>query len=297
MILLIILFLFAFLHVLTAISWFPWPGKRRSQTKLQNLFALSRPSPVKFDFSDSEILISIPWNSRWYSVWGVSNWEWTDKDENCLEISVYQSQGFVVRIIGTGGSGAYVAGPGYHYRQRVMERMYFAIGSSGARTPGTIFGLKADHARYRTLCSVTQDAELYMQLRSTPVWLRLWYWSLKYTPVIGQRLRERLVNLAFKIQILAINYADGYYTDEGRIPAPGFWLFDPIPLWAQKFEINSMYIISKITRAMCYWIALLFLGMQTRYLEYTGPVENIPHLEKAKPELKIKKPQVTIGEL
>jgi hypothetical protein len=66
-------------------------------------------------------------------------------------------------------------------------------------------------AFYRQVCNVIQDAEVYLSLPSTPLWLRLCYTSLKYIP----RVREWLARGMLWVQLRVIYYKNDYQTYVG----------------------------------------------------------------------------------
>jgi len=79
------------------------------------------------------------------------------------------------------------------------------------------------------------------------------------------------------IQIRAIRHVNNIHTYEGilRISIFNFDIFEGPPDWMREFGLKSIYFVSKAVLFTCYWIGKLFLGMDTKYEEYTPTSINL----------------------
>jgi len=130
--------------------------------------------------------------------------------------------------------------------------------------------LTADANFYHTLCSATQDADRYFSLCSTPLWLRVLFYSTYVVP-FGSKIRERMIKSALWYQLRVIYRENDTWTFEGSLPMDSIYIWPPE--WAERLQFESQFVISKMVVKGASWIGRNVLGMKDKYLEYewSGP--------------------------
>lgn len=131
--------------------------------------------------------------------------------------------------------------------------------------------LDASETLYRNTCSAILDAERFLYLASTPLWLRLIFMLLKLWVLAHQWLLEAML----PIQVQVMNHTQDYHEYHGQFAFEKWWRWaHPLekripPPWASKLQWKSQAVISRVTQALCYWIGNLLLGMKGQYVQDT----------------------------
>jgi len=143
-----------------------------------------------------------------------------------------------------------------------------------------------DELLYHNTSSAILDAALFPYLSSTPLWVRLLYWSLAWWPAARRLMTAKLL----WIQLQMMYFAHDFREYHGSIGPVYLWtLTHPFmeerpPKWVFKIEWWSISMISQATHGACYWLGRLFLGMKAEYPEYTpsgtagssGDIKGVP---------------------
>jgi len=253
---------------------------RRTPTGTQNVFNLSHPNPVSFDFSTlsmTGLKITIPPYSGW-----VTQSHWHETAPACETIEPLEGCFMISHSSVTSRSSGNVIGGGKGFVMPIVpgiivkwQRDPLKKSGAGAEREAVVFSLKGSVEMfdfYRQVCSVNQDAEVYFRLPSTPLWLRGLYASWAWVPYFGTRVRAWLVNRLLWVQLRVIYHKNDYLTYEGAIPYTWPWwdlpgAQKPPEKWMDR-ELKSRVTISKLVQKWCYWIGTTLLGMRERYEEY-----------------------------
>lgn len=249
---------------------------RRTPTGSQTIFGLNHPDPVSFDFSASStaVDITIPPYSGW-----ITQHHWHETAQACETIEPQEGSYMIsLSTVATRGTGLHIGdGKGFvlPLRPGTMVQWKRNPHQVGAENEATVFRLKGPVEMldfYRQVCSVNQDAEVYFQLPSTPLWLRGLYAFWAWIPYFGTRLRAWLTSQLLWVQLQVIYYKNDYFTREGSIPFTRPWwdlpgARKPPEKWMNR-ELRSRVIISKLLQTWCYYIGTTLLGMRSWYEEY-----------------------------
>ena len=138
----------------------------------------------------------------------------------------------------------------------------------GLERPLTV-EIEADYILWRNICSAIHDRDIYPNLASTPYWVKALFFLLSR----NQKMKSKFLGLMLRIQLQSIFYSHDFHISHGSIPLHLFWIFRRTPEWAQRLQLQSLYLIAWAVMATAYWVGRLFLGMKGEYLEYT-PQQN-----------------------
>lgn len=248
-----------------------WNCRQRTGTSRQRLFSFSRPHPVSFDFAARvpDIEIRIPPYSSW-----------------CSEAISHNTTGACVRLQVVSGSWFLLSQPGgavscsKDYVAQQRPRSFMTWQKIGQNEQAACLRLTADTGFYHTICSAVQDAKIYFSLSATPFWLRAIFYGTYAVP-FGFRIRERMIQDALWFQLRVIYAANDSWTHEGELRLDLLWGWPPE--WAERWQFESQFVISRIVVKAASWIGRVTLGMKDTYLEYEripidGEVVRMPEL-------------------
>jgi len=246
----------------------------RSDTRRQDIFNLSWPHPVTFDFSSSDdwptpsFKVTIPGGSAWTPVptFHLS-------PARCIALDTTGGWSWLFFENIERGSGWARADPGYHMDQRARYFLLWGNDSKETASSVRVTPGDGDAQLYRTLCSVVLDAELYFRLCTTPFWIRLLFAALGRIPYYSGAARERLIGLALYVQLRVIFYKNDCWTDQGTVRIDWYWW--EAPRWVWGFQAWSMVVISKATSRVLYWLGRVALGMREDYDEYNVIADSV----------------------
>ncbi|KAH9222517.1 hypothetical protein DL95DRAFT_380827 [Leptodontidium sp. 2 PMI_412] len=265
----------------------------RTRTGTQTIFNLSHPHPVVYNFTDIStdgLKITVPPYSPW-----ICRAHWHETAPACETLAPIEGH-FIIydNFVFTPGSGI-MTGNGQNPPTFVMP-LKIDLQVQWERNPNAdpgeavVFSLKAANEAYefygfyRQLCSVNQDAEMYFQLPSTPLWLRAMYAFWGWMPFIGARIRAWLVASLLWVQLRVIYSRNDYLENEGYIPYTRPWRYVPAPVhppkkWADR-ELRSVVTISKLVLKVCHWVGTKVLGMEAKYEEYEVDIADSVWVDK-----------------
>lgn len=249
----------------------------RTPTGTQTVFNLTHPDPIIFDFStpSAGLKMTILPNSDW-----VTGRHWHETAPACETIEPLSGSWMIEEsLTNLWGSSGTVTGGGPGFVMPLVPGLQVSWRRNphdvdAVAKPVMVYLKGAPQMLhfYRQLCSVNQDAELYLRLPSTPLWLRGLYALLGVVPHFGTQARKWLVSRMLWIQLRVIYYKNDYWTYEGRIWYTRPWwdlpgAMPPPEKW-RRHELRSVVIISRLVLSSCYWVGTTLLGMRTRYEEY-----------------------------
>lgn len=129
--------------------------------------------------------------------------------------------------------------------------------------------LVAEHILWRNICSAILDRDVFPNLTSTPFWLKGLFALLAFVP----SWKACMLNVMLWTQLQTIFYAHDFHLYHGHIPLGSLWMHQiwpsRPPRWAERSQLRTLYIISRVVMTSIYWIGRLFLGMRGEYVEYT----------------------------
>lgn len=246
----------------------------RTNTTEMTMFELPPPKEATFTFvppsstSVDEIRIALPVQSGWHMP---THWH-PSADEagvvGCHRVTCVSGRLCVSTVKGISGGGITVGSRGMTVEFEPGRRVSW--GAAPDRVPVALTAtLVADHVLWRNICSAVLDNDIFPRLASTPWWLKALFALLRLTP----SLRNRLLDLTLWFQMHTMFAAHDFHIYHGRIPINWLWMYQPFggdpPEWAERFNVRSMYVISKVVMKTAYWTGRLFLGMKGEYVEYT----------------------------
>jgi hypothetical protein len=175
---------------------------------------------------------------------------------------------------GLSGGGYKIGSTGMSVTFAPGQRVFWSRPPSrDPRDPLTV-DLVADHTLWRNICSAVLDRDIFPQLRSTPLWLKALFAVLAAVPA----WRNGLLSLMLWFQLQTVFYAHDFRVYHGYIHVTWPWIAQPFgsrpPVWAQRLQLQSMYVIARVVMATAYWTGTLFLGMRGEYVEYTPRRDN-----------------------
>ena len=123
------------------------------------------------------------------------------------------------------------------------------------------------------------DREIYPQLSSTPLLLKLLFYFLR----AFLQAREALLSFLLWVQLQTILYAHDFHEYHGHIDLCWPWTGqigggERPPPWVYNLQLQIQYLIAKLVMGSCYWLGHLMLGMKGRYPEYTLPPRAPRHM-------------------
>lgn len=137
---------------------------------------------------------------------------------------------------------------------------------------------------WRNVISATLDKDLWPELSSTPVAIRLWMKGLKAIPFIGHRLWKSTVEPVLKAQLLMIFERHKYMAWCGHVPITDWWptpLFEREPQWIQNVEWENVELCNKIATWAARVLSGTLLGLSDGYSEYHRPRTSAINPEKS----------------
>ena len=164
------------------------PCPSRTTTTNQTLFEISRPAPVTYDFRSHapSIVLTIPPHGTWRSDEAFHN-----IDENCALLHILSGWW----VLQGRNAGVTFCHAGFKKNQLPLLFLSWQKHQKDPQTSSSL-ELTAPVQFYRSVCSVTQDAELFYRLCTTPLWLRSLYSATYLIPFLGPRLREWMIDKA-----------------------------------------------------------------------------------------------------
>lgn len=242
------------------------------------MFELPAPREATFTFIPpsptfpNEIRIALPAQNSWRMP---LHWH-PAADEagtvGCQRVTCASGRLLVSTVAGTSGGGLRVGSRGMTVEFQPGQRVSWSAPPDRDPVALTVI-LMADHVLWRNICSAVLDKDIFPQLASTPFWLKGLFALLRPVP----SWRNRLLDAMLWFQLHAIFAAHDFHIYHGRIPITWLWMYQPFggdpPEWAKKFNVRSMYVISKVVMKGAYWTGRLLMGMKGEYAEYT-PVRN-----------------------
>lgn len=215
----------------------------RTRTGTQMIFNLSHPHPVVYDFTalfTDGLKITVPPYSPWICR---EHWhETAPAYENLAPIEghfIIYSQFVFTPGDGT-ATGKGVNPPTFVMPLKINLRVGWGRDTNADPRESVVFSLKPPNEAYefygfyRQLCSVHQDAEIYSQLPSTPLWLRAIYAFWGWMQYIGLRIRAWLVASLLWVQLKVIYSRNDYLENEGHIPYTRPWRYVPAPVYPPR---------------------------------------------------------------
>lgn len=169
-----------------------------------------------------------------------------------------------------------LSGPfGMKWTNRLGERCTWRLNSHYERPAGSpdlevFVRSPGNEEMWRNVVSANLDQDLWPQLSSTPLLLRLWMRIVRMIPFIGERLCSWIVGCVLWVQLLLIFQRHNYWVWCGYVSvcqyfhAPG----EMAPEWAQQVEWNSARILTIISMRGARLGAPL-LGLKDGYPEYS----------------------------
>lgn len=249
----------------------------RTNTTDLTTITLPLPRMASFNFSPSlpapAIRITIPPASLWRMPlhWHPSE---TNGDDTIIpacqsiacisgSLCVYSSTGVFRNSHRLGSEGMRVKfKPGEHVT-------WYPTKNLNKKTPSLTVDLVADHTLWRNIGSAILDRDIFPQLFSTPLWLRVLFAVLTIIP----SWRNKLLDLILWIQLQTIFFAHDFRLFHGLIPFTWPWITQPFggrpPAWATRLQWQSGYIIAWAVMTLAYWAGTLVFGMKGEYIEYT----------------------------
>lgn len=246
-----------------------WKCKQRTNTNAQTRFerlqrywfagrngshVWSDRDVVNFDFGESEDshIIELPIGSAWQTC------EHTHLTKDmCLEIETLAGWWFI-------GSAQW-GRPGPAPPEHVKEFLSFGrMGPPGDVAVARLTCPRRARQLEHVLASAVQDAELYFQLCSTPIWIRILYGLVAKTP----GLKEWIVQRILWIQLRTIFFKNDVWQHRGtfEIFRWTYWLTEP--LWVTRWNKWWRICISKERTRLSHLLGKYLLGMSSWYLEY-----------------------------
>lgn len=258
----------------------------RTVTKGEASLTLPEPRAVTFTFLDngpSVVKITVPNTSKWKM-----NYHWHQRAVLCEMINFlpggdaefYRSQG-VYRS--STESGKY----GMPWQMKPGERCTWFLNTHHVRPVGApdmevIVRSAGNEDLWRNIVSATLDQNLWPELSSTPLLVRLLMRMVRMLPFVGGILWSKINRCILWFQLLLIFQRHEYWLWCGEIRicryfhVPG----EMAPEWAQNLEWKSALFLTKISMRLAR-VAGFLLGLKEGYTEYcnaTRPVNTNPPL-------------------
>lgn len=243
---------------------------QRTNTTNKMLFNLPAPASVTLDFTIlNNIRISIPQDSSWKVS---SHWHSPGR-ENCqrLHVEAGRFQVGYHKEPRTGGSvygaGDFTFKPGYWTTWSKEEQT--AVRESAVRDTVIILTV-ASEGLERNICSAILDADIFPELATTPVWLRLIFRALRLLPSARRWLVRRICYV--QLQVIRCEY--GCWEYHGGINALRWWQWThPFdigrhPAWTVSLQYQSQKLFSRLAQGLYHGMGTILLGMRGDYPEY-----------------------------
>jgi len=242
---------------------------QRTDTKRQSIFhhpdqgvTLSFIEPNQIRFT---LLAAKKWRSPYH---------WHVLHDGCHRITCLQGSLHLTTATPYGGSATDSVGAGTSIVIPPRDHHAWSAGKQESDQELIVLLESEDEILYRNTSSATIDADRFPSLSSTPLWVKLLYSLLAFSPTAQRSMIARLL----WIQLQIIYFAHDFCAYHGSVHAPFFWFIthpfslERPPNWIFNIEWWSVGVISNITQRACYWFGSLFLGMKAEYPEYT-PVD------------------------
>jgi hypothetical protein len=194
-----------------------WRCQQRTDTRKQTFFNLSPRYPVTYDFTVQSPHIEI--RALPYGHWRSDELS-HDTVDACARLKVLEG-GWHLQSRPGGSRTCYDGCVAVQQPQSFMSWAKISKESAAAS-----LRLTADASFYHTLCSATQDADRYFSLCSTPLWLRVPFYSTYVVP-FGSKIRERMIKSALWYQLRVIYCENDTWTYEGSIPMDSIYMWPP----------------------------------------------------------------------
>jgi hypothetical protein len=236
----------------------------RTDTRQQTIFLHQG---VTLDFAE-------PRNLKITLAAGTCRWffpsHWHLLHQGCHAITNVKGRLLLSSSTPYGGSGSEKSGPGSRSAIRGGD-----VHSWSSYEPDQEFIAlleSEDEVLYRNAVSAILDADRFPFLSTTPLWFRILYYSLAFSPAAQRALN----NKALWIQLQTMYCTHDMGVQYGSFPAPFiYWITHPFrflekpPTWVFNVQWWSVFAITKTVQRSCYWFSRLFLGMEAEYVEYT----------------------------
>lgn len=241
----------------------------RTDTRAASTFNLPFPNAATFRFEtssplppSSNIHITVPEYSTWHMPY---HWH-PSEDQEAVCRKVTCLSGFLRVSIAHGlRSRDEFGSAGRIVTFRPGQRVAFYRDESGPDDALTVI-LETDHVLWRNICSAVLDRDIFPELISTPLWLKALFTLLPFW-------RNALLGLILHVQLRTIFAYHGVHLYHGYIPVTWPWIAQPFggrpPAWAQRAQLQSVYLIARVVMTISYAIGVSLLGMRGQYDEYT----------------------------
>ncbi|KAJ6784432.1 hypothetical protein PWT90_07069 [Aphanocladium album] len=244
-----------------------FPNLRRFRIPHRNARTDRLPAPiVSFVFEPgASVLVAVPFRSGWFSLRVYHRTQEMCRQMECVSGtwfagSTQSSRHGVISAERPLQWHSFSPGETRRYRQDpfgydVVEE------TSRLRLSGSEKAWLLDHQ----LVSAVQDAELYFNLCSTPMILRLLYMVLR---LVWARAADWLAFRVLWVQLRAMSYRGDTYEYQGRFTLFRMcYLFAP-PSWVVELEDLSEHWLSTQVLRSSHWVGTRLLGMECEYEEY-----------------------------
>ncbi|PVH73433.1 hypothetical protein DL98DRAFT_607324 [Cadophora sp. DSE1049] len=248
----------------------------RTVTHGDGSLALPGPREATFSFFENEgsvVKITVPNVSKW-----VMKYHWHDRAALCEKME-FLPGGDVefYRSLGVYRNSTEVGKWGMTWQNRPGERCTWFIDTHHDRpadSPELVVLIRSpgNEEMWRNAISATLDQELWPQLNSTPVLLRLWIRMVKKIPFVGGRLWRCIIRCVLWLQLLLIYQRHEYWMWCGEIWICRFFHVpgEMAPKWAQDLEWESAQILTRLSMRVAR-VLRPFLGLEDGYPEYYAP--------------------------
>ncbi|ETS86462.1 hypothetical protein PFICI_00290 [Pestalotiopsis fici W106-1] len=252
------------------------PPSLRTRTSNRTTLTLPGPAQATFTFlpDENKVKVTIPPTSTWSM-----RAHWHDRPELCEDISIlpggyfqiYRSTGVYANYTTSGIHGLSV-------KLRPGERCGWGFRSASSQVRNADLEVlisqhlsKATEEAWRNIVSATLDAELWPELASTPLPLKVSLRLLRKTPFVGQRMWTRIVRAVLWMQILLICQRHELDIWLGELGICWFWAAwrnEVAPEWAQSIEWNSAEWLTWLVMLVVGALGRGVLGLKDGYDEY-----------------------------
>ena len=205
--------------------------------------------------ASTDVIVDIPIGSGWYS----------PQTCHCTQAMCRRIE-TLNGIWLIGNSRWSIPGEGPSEHPRLFRSIGAIYGPTKEVTRARLFGSQPARQLDHVLASAIQDAEIYFSLCSTPLWLRLLYFSTKK---LSPKAADVLARRVLWIQIRCIFFHNDTWEYRGtcRIFQYIFPFFSAPP-WVAKFEDWSKHFMSEQFLRTNYWVGYALFGMRPWYAEY-----------------------------
>ncbi len=248
----------------------------RTVTREETSLTLPEPRVATINFFDNErsvIKISVPPTSTWRM-----NYHWHDRAALCEKLDFLPGgEAELYRSLGVYRNSTESGNAGMPWQNRPGERCTWFLNTHRDHPAGSpdlevFVRSPGNEEMWRNVISATLDQDLWPELSSTPLLLRLWLRMMRMIPFVGGRLWRVIVRCVLWVQLLLIFQRHEYWVWCGEIQICRYFHLpgEMAPEWAQAFQWNSAIVLAKLSMRAAR-IGRPLLGLKGGYPEYFGP--------------------------